>query len=79
LRPREPTARELLDVAARKVSETLAAPPQTQIEMLDTLTEMHVQLGLPKEDARTCRQRVDAVARTHGADDVRVAEVGAWP
>ncbi|HVF34837.1 MAG TPA: tetratricopeptide repeat protein, partial [Candidatus Saccharimonadia bacterium] len=71
---RRTTARDLLDLGAKRVDEGLRNAPEAQNEVLGTLANMYWQLGLPDEAAKQQRQRIDIARRLYGADDVRVAE-----
>jgi serine/threonine protein kinase len=70
---RQTTARELLDVGARRVGEELKDVPAAEEEVLKTLSDMYVQLGLEQEASVLQEQRVDAVRRAYGPQDPRVA------
>ena len=72
-RARQTTARELLDVGARRVGESLAAEPQAQAEVLHTLADMYVQLELREDAAKLRQQGTEAVKRAYGGDSERVA------
>ena len=74
LRARQTTARELLDVGAKRALDSLQAAPHAQDEVLDTLADMYFQLGLGEEAARMRLHRVEAIKRAYGPDDVRVAQ-----
>lgn len=74
LRARQTTARELLDVGAKRAIDSLKDAPQAQDEVLNTLADMYFQLGLGEEAARMRLHRVDAMRRAYGDDDVRVAQ-----
>jgi serine/threonine protein kinase len=71
---RQTTARELLDLGAKRVDAALKDAPEARNEVLDTLANMYWQLGLPDEAAKQQRQRIDIARRLHGPDDPRVAE-----
>ena len=71
---RQTTARALLDLGAKRVDEGLKNAPDAQNEVLDTLANMYMQLGLPDEAAKRQRQRIEIARRAYGQDDPRVAE-----
>jgi serine/threonine-protein kinase len=73
LRARQTTARELLDVGARRAMDSLKNTPEAQDEVLDTLADMYFQLGLGEDAARMRLYRVQAVRQAYGPRDVRVA------
>ena len=68
LRAREMTARELLDIGAAKLGQSLADAPEARLEMLKLFSEMYSQLALADRAADFARQRVDLL-RTMDADD----------
>jgi serine/threonine protein kinase len=72
-RARQTTARELLDVGARRVTDSLAGEPQAQAEVLHTLADMYVQLELREDAARLRQQGIAAVKQAYGGGDARVA------
>ena len=74
LRARQTTARELLDVGARRAAESLKGAPEAQDEVLDTLADMYYQLGLGDQAAQMRQQRVAALKLAYGQGNVRVAE-----
>jgi hypothetical protein len=70
---RQTTARELLDTGARRVGEDLKDVPAAEEQVLGTLSDMYEQLGLQQEAAALQRERVSAVKRAYGTQDLRVA------
>ncbi len=68
------TARELLDVGARRVEVELAGQPDVQAEMLTLLGEIHRKLGL-YDRADTLLTRALALRREHGAAAADLAAV----
>ena len=74
IKARTTTARELLDIGAAKAVSVLQGAPEAQDAVLDTLADMYYQLELAEEAARMRMQRVDALKRAYGANDLRVAQ-----
>ncbi len=74
IKARNTTARELLDIGAAKAVDSLHGAPEAQDVVLDTLADMYYQLELTEEAARMRLQRVDALKRAFGANDLRVAD-----
>ena len=74
IRARATTARELLDIGAKRIGERLKDAPQVEAEVADTLSDMYLQLGLDAEAAAMERRQIDALRRIHGVRDVRVAD-----
>jgi serine/threonine-protein kinase len=74
LKARTTTARELLDIGARRAAETLKAVPEVQDEVLGTLADMYAQMRLSDSAVQLRRQQVDALKRAYGTRDRRVAE-----
>ncbi len=56
---REATARELLDIGARKIDSALADAPEAHQEMLITFAELYSQLGLPARSLEFTRRRIE--------------------
>jgi serine/threonine-protein kinase len=74
LKARATTARELLDIGARRAAETLKEVPEVQDEVLATLADMYAQMRLNEPAVALRRQQVDALKRAYGAQDRRVAD-----
>jgi serine/threonine-protein kinase len=75
LKAQQMTARELLDRGAASVEEALQDAPMSRLEVLDTLANMYVQLGLEQRAADLQQRRVELARRTFGGKDARLAEV----
>jgi tetratricopeptide (TPR) repeat protein len=60
------TARELLDVGARRIETELADAPEAKLRMLKTMARMYRQLALSEEEASLARQRVALARSLHG-------------
>ncbi|MEQ1807083.1 MAG: serine/threonine-protein kinase, partial [Burkholderiaceae bacterium] len=71
---REATARELLDLGAQRLATALHDTPQARAEVMATLAEMYLLLGLDDRAADLESQRVELLRRLHGQDDRRVAQ-----
>ncbi|MGE5338544.1 MAG: protein kinase domain-containing protein [Gemmatimonadota bacterium] len=71
---RATTARELLDIGARRAADSLKDAPAVQEEVLGTLADMYAQMKLDERAAALQRQRLAAVRRAYGERDVRVAD-----
>jgi len=74
IKARNTTARQLLDIGAAKAVNMLQGALEAQDTVLDTLADMYYQLELAEEAARMRLQRVDALKRAYGANDLRVAQ-----
>lgn len=72
-RARQTTARELLDVGAARVAESLSNAPEAQNEVQDTLADMYYQLGLYEDAGRMRLQRIEVLKGLYGSEDMRVA------
>lgn len=73
LQAQRTTARELLDLGARRAGSALAAVPEAQYEVQGTLADMYYQLGLTDEAALRQRDGIAAARRAFGPDDPRLA------
>lgn len=74
LKARATTARELLDLGARRIDGALADAPASRFEVLGTLADMYVQLGLEEQAGALLRERVVLARRLYRPDDPRLAE-----
>jgi eukaryotic-like serine/threonine-protein kinase len=74
IKARQTTARELLDIGARRLGEKLKNAPEVQVEVADTLADMYQQLGLDDETADLLVQEIKVQKQLYGATDRRVAE-----
>lgn len=74
IRARQTTARELLDVGAQRVAQQLKDAPLAQVEVLNTLADMYVQLGLEEDAGRLRQQSIAVLKQVYGTDDARVAD-----
>ncbi len=69
LKAQQTTARELLDVGAARVSDALRDAPESEIQVLNTLSDMYVQLGLRDKAIALQRRSVDVGRGLHGPGD----------
>jgi serine/threonine-protein kinase len=74
LKARQTTARELLDIGAKRIDDNFKNDPVGQAEVLDLLGEMYFDVGLDPEAAEFYRRRVIALKSVYGEQDPRVAE-----
>ncbi len=74
VRARQTTARELLDIGARRVRDQLDNAPEAKDAVLSTLSDMFVDVGLDQEAADLYGERVTLREKLYGPDDIRVAE-----
>ncbi len=73
IKARQTTARELLDIGARRVMTELKDAPESQAQVLSTLSDTYFALGLDDESADLAEKLVELVKKTYGARDARVA------
>jgi serine/threonine-protein kinase len=64
---RNTTARELLDNGANKIDGALADAPPAKLEILKTLGQLYIEMGLNKQSAELQRKRVDLARSIFGA------------
>ena len=69
LKAQQATARELLDIGAARVSEALKDAPESEIEVIDALSDMYVQLGLRPKAMALQRHRLEVARRVYGPAD----------
>ena len=69
LKAQQTTARQLLDIGAERVSVALKDAPESEITVLNTLSDMYVQLGLRDKAIALQRRSVDVARRVHGPAD----------
>ena len=74
VRARNSTARELLDLGAKRVEAGLQGDPEARVEVMQTLGEMYYQLQLDEEAAALEERRIALLKQLYGARDPRVAE-----
>jgi serine/threonine-protein kinase len=73
-RAQRTTARELLDLGAERAAQSLKDAPSSHIDVLGTLGELYLQLGLPSRAEQQFRQRVELARRALAPDDPRRAQ-----
>jgi len=69
LKAQQTTARELLDIGAARVSEALKDAPESEIEVLNTLSDMYVQLDLRPKAIALQRRSAEVARRVHASND----------
>ena len=67
VKARETTARQLLDIGARKVATSLKEAPAAKLRMLTILGSLYMDLGLADEAVALGRQRVALAKTMYGA------------
>ena len=60
------TARQLLDLGARKVSTSLADAPEAKLRMLEILGSLYKDLGMEDQGVTLLKQRVAAARKLYG-------------
>jgi serine/threonine-protein kinase len=75
LKAQQTTARELLDIGVQRVDAALRDEPESHIEMLDSLAELYMQIGLRTESIRLRRQATELARRFFGPLDARFARI----
>ena len=73
LKARQTTARELLDIGARKLDSELADVPEAKLNILNTLGGMYFDLGLDDQAVDMQRKRVALSRKYYGNDSTQVA------
>ena len=74
LKAQQTSARELLDIGTARVSDALKDAPESQMQALNTLSDMYVQLGLTQQATDLQRKSVDIARVTHAPDDPKRAD-----
>lgn len=69
---REPTARDLLDQAARGIQTDLGQQPEVQAVLLEEMGRSFRQLGLPDRAVGYLQDSLRIQRRLHGSDDARM-------
>jgi serine/threonine protein kinase/tetratricopeptide (TPR) repeat protein len=72
-RGNEVTARELLDIGARRVSVGLADQPATRATLLATIGNVYSSLGLYSDSVALLEEAVDSKIAVHGSQHMEVA------
>ncbi len=73
LKARQTTARQLLDIGARKVDTELHDAPAARERMLGILADLYLGLGLDDDAVEFNRKRVAQAKAYYGANDPKVA------
>ena len=74
LKARQTTARELLDIGAKRIDSNLQDDPEGRAEVLVLLGDMYYALGLDEQAAGLYERRVAALKAAFGTGDQRVAQ-----
>ncbi|MBZ5719796.1 MAG: protein kinase [Acidobacteriia bacterium] len=74
VKARQTTARELLDIGARKIDDELAGVPEAKLSILNTLGSMYFDLGLSDQAVSMRNKRVDLARRLYGNNSMEVVE-----
>jgi len=72
---RETTARQLLDIGTAKLEGGLKEAPEAKFEVLATLSEMYIDLGLDDTAVQLTRERLKLARSLYGDHSPKVAEV----
>jgi serine/threonine protein kinase/tetratricopeptide (TPR) repeat protein len=73
----EVTARELLDIGARRVSVGLANQPRTRALLLGTIGRVYSSLGLYRDSIRMLEEELTTRIKVHGERSLEVAKTRA--
>jgi hypothetical protein len=73
IKARQTTARQLLDIGARKIDSELDGAPAAKERMLAILAKLYLGLGLDDQAVDLYRKRVAVAKAFHGANDPNVA------
>jgi len=71
---RQTTARELLDIGADRLHDSLDDAPEAKGAVLSIVSDMYAELGLKERAAAMAEERVRVVRRLRGPDHPEVAE-----
>jgi serine/threonine-protein kinase len=74
IKARQTTARELLDIGARRIAARFKDAPEVQAEVADSLADMYQEVGLDEESADMLAQEIRALKQVYGGQDRRVAQ-----
>ncbi len=74
IKARQTTARQLLDVGARKIDRGLNNAPAAKERMLDILANLYYELGLSDEAVALRQKEIAVTKKLYGPNDRRVAE-----
>ncbi|MDZ4813200.1 MAG: serine/threonine-protein kinase [Pseudomonadota bacterium] len=73
VKARQTTARELLDLGARKIDTAMADAPAAKLSVLKLLSQLYEDLALYDEAVRLRREAVSRTRQLHGADSTETA------
>ena len=73
VKARQTTARQLLDIGAKKIDQQLTDVPEAKIRILSTLGTMYADLGLADEAVSQQRKRVELARSRYGKNSREVA------
>ena len=68
VKARQTTARELLDIGARKIDNELAGVPEAKLHILDTLDTMYADLGLDDQAVDAARKSAALAREVYGGN-----------
>lgn len=74
VKARQTTAREMLDIGAKKIDTELAHEPEAKLHMLNTLGRMYLDLGMDGQASEMYRKSVALARAQHGNDSPEVVE-----
>ncbi|MEO8672769.1 MAG: serine/threonine-protein kinase [Tahibacter sp.] len=74
LKARLTTARELLDLGAKKIDTAMVDAPAAKLTVLTLLGELYDDLSLDNEAVRLRQQRVELARKLYGSDSIESAE-----
>jgi serine/threonine-protein kinase len=73
VKARQTTARELLDLGAKKIDSSMADAPAAKLGVLQLLGQLYDDLALDDESVRLRKQAVDVASRLYGAESTETA------
>lgn len=73
VKARQTTARELLDLGAKKIDSAMMDAPAAKLSVLQLLSQLYDDLALAEEAVRLRRQALALTRTLHGADSTEVA------
>lgn len=74
VKARQTTARELLDIGARRVTNGLSGAPADELALLGVFADLYHDLGLRAEELDLRRRAADLAGRVHGEDSRETAD-----
>ena len=72
VKARATSARELLDIGAKKIDTEMTDAPAAKVAVLDLLGDLYDQLGLHDEEVRLRRQSVELTRTLYGSDSLEL-------